>query len=88
LKDDTHPETGWQGLKVHSPQEIADRLGGISVKSLAELIRNGGLETTTLGYAEPSRRGGPRRRLWGMTDAQLERLLSSRKRRGQTSNPS
>ena len=65
--------------KIHSPQDIAERVGGISVKSLAELIRNAGLETTTLGYAEPSRRGGPARRLWGMTDDQLDRLLEFRK---------
>jgi hypothetical protein len=57
------------------------------VKSLAELIRNAGLETTTLGYAEPSRRGGRARRLWGMTDDQLERLLSFRERRGQAARP-
>ena len=35
-------------------------LGGISVKTLNDLIRDRGLETTTLGYAPPSRKGGPR----------------------------
>jgi hypothetical protein len=71
-----------QELKVHTPEEIAERLGGISIKSLSALIRDRGLETTTLGYAEPSRNGGPRRRLWGMTGAQLKALLAQRRRRG------
>jgi hypothetical protein len=66
--------------RVYSPEEIAERLGGIAVKSLGELIRSRGLETTTLGYAEPSRKGGPRRRLWGMTDIQLDALLALRRR--------
>ena len=66
--------------RVYSPEEISDRLGGIAVKSLGELIRNRGLETTTLGYAEQSRKGGPRRRLWGMTDSELAALLALRKR--------
>ena len=73
--------------RLHCPEEIARRAGGISVKSLAELIRKAGLETTTLGYAEPSRRGGPARRLWGMTDDQLGRLLEFRQGRGQKSSP-
>ena len=67
--------------KVYSPEEIAERLGGIAVKSLTELIRKHGMETTTLGYAEASHKGGPRRRLWGMTDIQLQALLALRKRR-------
>jgi hypothetical protein len=67
-------------VSVYSPEEIAERLGGIAVKSLAELIRKHGMETTTLGYAEASRKGGPRRRLWGMTDVQLDALLALRKR--------
>ncbi len=46
--------------RVFSPEEIAERVGGIAVKSLNELIRKHGMETTTLGYAEPSRKGGPR----------------------------
>jgi hypothetical protein len=81
--DEAHTGTSTEERKVHSPQEIANRVGGISVKTLAELIRHAGLETTTLGYAEPSRRGGRARRLWGMTDDQLERLLSFREQRGQ-----
>jgi hypothetical protein len=64
-----------------SPDEIADRIGGVSVKSLSELIRKHGLETTTLGYSEPSRRGGPPRRIWGMTPDQLQALLAVRERR-------
>ena len=45
--------------KLHTPEEIADKLGGISLKTLNALIRGRGLETTTLGYAAPSRNGGP-----------------------------
>ena len=74
--------------KVYSPEEIAERVGGISVKSLAEVIRKAGLDTTTLGYAEPSKRGGPSRRIWGMTDDQLERLLHFRNERGRGSRTS
>ena len=65
---------------IYSPEEIASRAGGINLKSLAELIRQKGLETTTLGYAPPSRKGGPSRRLWGMTTAQLDALLALRRR--------
>jgi hypothetical protein len=66
--------------KIHTPEEIAERAGRITIKTLSALIRSRGLETTTLGHAPPSRKGGPPRRLWGMTDAQLERLLAKRKR--------
>jgi hypothetical protein len=76
-------ESASEETRLHTPEEIADRLGGISLKTLNALIRGRGLETTTLGYAEPSRNGGPRRRLWGMTDSQLEALLAVRNRRGQ-----
>lgn len=71
-----------QAARYHTPEEIAVMLGGISVKTLNDLIRDRSLETTTLGYAPPSRKGGPRRRLWGMTDAQLEALMAVRRRRG------
>ncbi len=67
--------------RVYSPEEIAERLGGIAVKSLGEVIRSLGLETTTLGYAQPSRKGGPRRRLWGMTEIQLDALMVRRGRK-------
>jgi hypothetical protein len=80
-------QTSDEGCKVHTPEEIVERLGGISLKTLLALIRNRGLETTTLGYAEPSRKGGPRRRLWGMTNAQLEALLALRRQRGQEGEP-
>jgi hypothetical protein len=68
--------------EILAPEQIAERVGGISVKSLCELIRKNGLETTTLGYAAPSRRGGPPRRLWGMTELQLQRLLAFRQDQG------
>jgi hypothetical protein len=67
---------------LHTPEAIAMMLGGISIKTLNDLIRDRGLETTTLGYAPPSRKGGPRRRIWGMTDGQLEALLAVREDRG------
>jgi hypothetical protein len=70
-----------EGPKIYTPEQIAAQAGGISVKSLSALIRDRGLETTTMGYAPPSRKGGPRRRLWGMTNAQLEALLAARRRR-------
>lgn len=65
---------------LHTPEQIAERLGGMTVKSLQELIRKCGAETTTLGHAPPSRNGGPKKRIWGMTDSQLEKLLEMRKR--------
>jgi hypothetical protein len=80
-------QTSDDDVKVYTPDEIVERLGGISIKTLTALIRNRGLETTTLGYAEPSPKGGPRRRLWGMTDAQLEALLALRSHRGQDRDP-
>ena len=70
------------GLKIHQPAEIAERAGGITIKTLSALIRSRGLETTTLGYAPPSRKGGPPRRIWGMTDSQLESLLAIRRNSG------
>jgi hypothetical protein len=73
-------EAGGQGTGLHTPDQIAAMLGGISVKTLNDLIRDRGLETTTLGYAPPSRKGGPRRRIWAMTDAQLEALMAVRRR--------
>jgi hypothetical protein len=75
-------EAGGQEARLHTPEEIAAMLGGITVKTLNDLVRDRGLATTTLGYAPPSRKGGPRRRLWGMTDDQLEVLLESRRRSG------
>ena len=74
-------EARGQEARLHSPEEIAARLGGIAVKTLSDLIRDRSLETTTIGYAPASRRGGPRRRLWGMTDDQLDALLAIRRKR-------
>jgi hypothetical protein len=73
-------EARGQGTGLHTPDQIAAMLGGISVKTLNDLIRDRGLETTTLGYAPPSRKGGPRRRIWAMTDTQLDALLAARRR--------
>jgi hypothetical protein len=72
-------ESNHDGLKIHQPAEIAEQAGGITIKTLTALIRSRGLETTTLGYSPPSRKGGPPRRLWGMTDAQLDSLLALRR---------
>ena len=72
LDGDRRDERSTEPARIHTPEEIALRLGGISLKSLGELIRKSGVETTTLGFAAPSRKGGPGRRLWGMTAAQLE----------------
>ncbi len=67
------------GEPLHTPEEIAARLGGMTIKSLAELIRKEKLETTTLRFLDPSRRGGRRRRVWGMTEEQLQALLVLRR---------
>jgi hypothetical protein len=80
-------QAGGQEAELHTPEEIAAKLGGISLKTLNDLVRDRGLETTTLGYAPPSRKGGPRRRLWAMTDAQLEALMAARSRRGRGRPP-
>jgi hypothetical protein len=73
-------DPGSRPLRILSPEEIAAVVGGISVKSLTELLRKNQLETTTLGHAAPSRRGGPPRRLWGMTEEQLRALIAFRER--------
>jgi hypothetical protein len=81
-------QAGGQEARLHTPEEIAAKLGGISLKTLNDLVRDRGLETTTLGHAPPSRKGGPRRRLWGMTDSQLQALLALRRHRGRAEEPS
>jgi len=81
LGNETDIDPSSDARKLHTPEEIAARLGGLSIKSLNELIRNQELETTTLGYAESSRKGGPRRRIWAMDDSQLKALLAHRERR-------
>src|SRR4051794_25835727 len=88
LNEDRESRESKSEVTVYSPQEISERIGGISVKSLAEVIRKAGLETTTVGYAEPSKRGGPGRRIWGMTDDQLERFLHFRNQRRRGSRTS
>ena len=44
-------------VRIHTPEEIAERAGSITIKTLSALIRSRGLETTTLGHAPPSRKG-------------------------------
>ena len=83
MHDHRPSEAVGEPARIYWPEEIAERLGGIAVKSLGELIRKTGLEITTLGFAEPSRKGGRRRRLWGMTNAQLDALLELRRRGSQ-----
>jgi hypothetical protein len=77
-------DAGGQGPRLHTPAEIAVMLGGISVKTLNDLVRDRGFETTTLGHAPPSRKGGRQRRIWAMTDEQLEALLAARRHRGRS----
>jgi hypothetical protein len=77
-KEDEGPDSS-AATVLHTPEQIAERLGGMAVKSLSELIRKFNLETTTLHYAEPSRKGGRKRRVWGMTGSQLEALLALRR---------
>jgi hypothetical protein len=87
LNDERQSETGSGPEPMHMPEEIALRVGGITVKSLCELIRYNRLKTTTLGFAAGAPKGGPRRRLWGMTEAQLQALLAVRRPRGDASPP-
>ena len=87
LKDASANADTREGLTIHDPETIAERLGGINIKTLMALIRTHALETTTLGYTEPARKGGRPRRLWGMTDPQLEALLAVRARRGAQGTP-
>jgi len=74
-------EAEGQEARLHTPEEIAAMLGGISIKTLNDLIRDRGLASTTIAYAPSSRKGGPPRRVWGMTDAQLEALMAVRRRK-------
>ena len=75
MKDSTRGET------LHTPEEIARRLGGINVKTLNDLVRDGGFAITVLGLADRSPKGGKRKRIWGMTNAQLDALIAARERR-------
>jgi hypothetical protein len=56
LEDASVNAEGHEASRVHTPEAIAARLGGISIKTLTALIRNHGLETTTL-LALRNRRG-------------------------------
>jgi hypothetical protein len=87
LEDASANATSHSELKLHHPEEIVEKLGGINIKTLTAVIRNHGLETTTLGYTEPARKGGRPRRLWAMTDPQLEALLALRDHRGEKNPP-
>ena len=88
LEDASPSVTSYQGrLTVHDPDEIAAQVGGINIKTLMALIRPHGLETTTLGYTEPARKGGRPAPPLGMTDSQLEALLALRDRGGEKSPP-
>jgi hypothetical protein len=81
LNDVTPGKPSCEAIELYTPEEVAALVGGITVKSLSEVIRNGRLETTTLGHVGPSARGGRRRRVWGMTKQQIEALLALRNRR-------
>jgi hypothetical protein len=87
LEDASANATCHEGPNVHEPEAIAARLGGINIKTLTALIRAHGLETTTLGYTSPARKGGRPRRVWGMTDHQLAALLALRDPRGGKGTP-
>jgi hypothetical protein len=81
LNDDGLGKQSSEAHEFYTPEEIAALVGGITIKSLAEVIRNGRLETTTLGHLGPSPRGGRKRRVWGMTKRQMDALLALRNRR-------
>lgn len=58
---------------VHPPEVAAERLGGISVRTLVKLLREGGYSYTELSPgAKPWGRG---RRTWGLTDRQIETII-------------
>jgi hypothetical protein len=64
---------------VHTPQEAARRLGGISVATLVKLLRDGGYSYVSLSPgARPWGRG---RKCWDMTDEQINALISGQSRR-------
>jgi hypothetical protein len=66
-------------ITVHPPQEAARRLGGISVSTLVKLLRDGGYSFVSLSPgAKPWGRG---RKLWGMTDEQINALIAGQNRR-------
>jgi hypothetical protein len=66
-------------LVVLTPRQAAERLGGISVETLARLVLGGRHAYTELSPgARPGRRG---RGVWGLTEAQLADLVAAQARR-------
>jgi hypothetical protein len=64
---------------VHPPEEAARRLGGISASTLVKLLREGGYAFVSLSPgAKPWGRG---RKLWGMTDEQINAVIAGQSRR-------
>ena len=67
---------------VHSPEQAAQLLAGISVKTLVGLLRTGGYSYVELSPgAKPWGRG---RRAWGLTDSQIAAIIAGQTRKIQT----
>lgn len=65
-------------VTVHGPDEVAKRLGGISVPSLVALLKAGGYTYTAL---QPGAKPwGPGRKLWGLTDEQIAAVATGQAR--------
>ena len=68
-------------VTIHTPEEIARRAGSITIKTLQCSHSQPGPRDDHAGPRPAVTPGGSTlRRLWGMTDAQLESLLAVRKR--------
>jgi hypothetical protein len=65
--------------RVHTPEECAAMLGGITVKKLVKILKAGGYAYTSLmPGSTPWGRG---RQVWGLTDDQLGAVLRGQAKR-------
>jgi hypothetical protein len=69
-------------ITVHPPEEVARRLGGISVTQLVAILKAHGYEYTQL--MPGSKPWGRGRQIWGMTDDQIATLVLGQRRRHPT----
>lgn len=70
--------SGTKQIAVYPPEEVARRLGGISVALLVSILKAHGYEYTQLTPgAKPWGRG---RQVWGMTDEQIADLIAGQTR--------
>jgi hypothetical protein len=69
-------------ITVYPPEEVARRLGGISVTQLVAILKTHGYEYTQL--MPGSKPWGRGRQIWGMTDDQIATLILGQRRRHPT----